>query len=286
MRRTAWRQVLPALAVGIAFVAIGIGGRLAVWFGLDFLAPQSFWRNLSAGLVSLGLVLAMTVLARRLRSIPPLPGLALAAPPREAGRLLARGFGAGALVYGLGFGTALATGGIELAWRPKGVLPVIGAAASITLTTLLNAAWEEYTFRGWPFAVCARALGGDVVAVGLGTIFAGVHVLNPGWTAVSLASVWLGGLLLGYAFLASGSILLPIGLHAGWNLSESLLTGSRFWTLTRHPDPWLSGGVDGPGASAAGLAFTALAAALAVWLARRRATLPCSYTGRTGRPSM
>jgi xanthosine utilization system XapX-like protein len=110
----------------------------------------------------------------------------------------------------------------------------------------------------------------QLVTIGTGLAFGLVHVLNPEWSAASLASVSLAGLLLGWTMVASRNLLVPIGLHVAWNLVQSLLTTRQFWEVTRAEDVWLSGGREGLEASAAGLTITGLGAAVALAVAVRR----------------
>jgi membrane protease YdiL (CAAX protease family) len=162
------------------------------------------------------------------------------------------------------FVIALATGGIEVEWRPIEFSALTGALLAALAATVLNAAWEEYTFRGWAFSVCARAFGPHTVAIGLGLAFGLAHLFNPKWTVAAIVSVALAGFLLSYAMLASRIIALPIGLHVGWNFTQSVLTSSRYWVTSRDANPWLSGGEWGLEGSAAGIVITGLGAAIAL----------------------
>jgi len=54
-------------------------------------------------------------------------------------------------------------------------------------------------------------------------LFGFAHVNNQNVTAVGIANTMLWGVLFGYAFLLSGDLWLPIGLHFGWNWTLPLL---------------------------------------------------------------
>ncbi len=83
----------------------------------------------------------------------------------------------------------------------------------------LGAAGEEMFFRGYGFQVLLRSFGPWATVVPVGIIFAMMHAANPASTPLALANTAGFGILFGYAFLRSGDLWLPIGLHFGWNLT-------------------------------------------------------------------
>ena len=81
----------------------------------------------------------------------------------------------------------------------------------------------------------------------------------------------LGALLLGFAYLRTGSLALPIGIHFGWNWAQGALLGfdvsglgQAGWLLPEllGKPQWLTGGSFGPEASV----FSVLVDATAVLL--------------------
>jgi membrane protease YdiL (CAAX protease family) len=48
-------------------------------------------------------------------------------------------------------------------------------------------------------------------------IFALLHLMNDGVTALSLANTFIAGSLFGYMFMKSGALWLSTGFHVGWN---------------------------------------------------------------------
>ena len=96
-----------------------------------------------------------------------------------------------------------------------------------TLIMLFSAPEEEILNRGALLSGVAIALGGrgktavllSALAFGLG------HLANPGASAVSAVGNMLGGLIYGYAFVMSGRLWLPIGLHFAWNLVQGPVLG-------------------------------------------------------------
>jgi len=136
---------------------------------------------------------------------------------------------------------------------------------------------EEIMSRGYPFQRLMEGAGiwvGQLVFAGL---FALMHWGNPGmhgatkaWATVNIA---LAAILLGFCYLRTKSLAMPIGLHLGWNWAQGSLLGfgvsgttdiKGAWTPVFHSKPeWLTGGAFGLEASAictlvCGLAIVAL----------------------------
>lgn len=262
---------LAALGVVVGFVVFGLAVKLLPWFGLTFLPVAA--RELVSGGVALSAVVLATWWLQRRREEWASSSLVLVARPSSSALL--RSLGAllvGGVLFGLVWALTVAFGGLQVAWKGIEAGPLLRFLFFLFFATLINAAWEEYTFRGWAFSAAVRAFGPHKVALAVGVVFGLVHLLNPHWNGLALVSISIAGWLLGYTMLAFGDILVPIGLHTGWNLAQSLLMTRQLWTHTRHESVWLSGGRHGLEASAAGLAMTALAATLAfvLFLRRRR----------------
>jgi hypothetical protein len=278
-RPPAWKVLLLALA----FVGVSLACKLVPWFGLGFLDERSIVRSGVAGLVALAATVVMTALALRWKATRPLAAPQLVLLPRfskaEIGLATKMALGGGGL-FAVTFGTALLLGGIRVSWAGMAPVAVAATVGSMLLTTILNAAWEEYAFRGWALSACVNRFGPHPVALGIGTIFGLVHLLNPNVTWMAIVSVAVAGWLIGYVMLASGNIIAAIGIHLGWNVTQSVLTTDRLWIVERSPSPWLSGGAYGLEASVPGLVITVVAAgvAAAVLVAKK------SRTESVGRP--
>jgi hypothetical protein len=116
------------------------------------------------------------------------------------------------------------------------------------------AAGEEMIFRGYAFQLLIEKLGPYATVLPAGVIFGLTHMSNPHSSALAVANTILWGILLGYAFLRSHDLWLPLGLHFGWNavlplfgvnLSGLTIDVSRYvyrWDLL----PLWSGGDYGP----------------------------------------
>ena len=85
------------------------------------------------------------------------------------------------------------------------------------ITLLFGAAGEEMVFRGYAFQLLIRKLGPFATVLPVGVLFGLAHSFNPNSTMLSTVNTSLWGILIGYAFLRSHDLWLPIGLHYGWN---------------------------------------------------------------------
>lgn len=139
---------------------------------------------------------------------------------------------------------------------------------------LFGAFGEEMLFRGYGFQVLIGPLGAYATILPVGILFGLAHRDNLNFSVLGFANTVLWGILLGYAFLRSGDLWLPIGLHFGWNwvlpLFGANLSGFTMrltgYQMRWHIGPLWSGGEYGPEASllttvAVVLLFVALAKA-------------------------
>lgn len=137
---------------------------------------------------------------------------------------------------------------------------------------------EEMSDRGYPFQRLIEGVGpgwGQLVFAG---IFALEHWGNPGMHGATRAwatlNIGLAAILLGFCYLRTRSLALPIGVHLGWNWAQGSLLGfgvsgttsfKGLWTPVFHGRPeWLTGGSFGLEASLP-LALVCGAAILLLW---------------------
>lgn len=159
--------------------------------------------------------------------------------------------------------------------------------AGVSVWILLKGAWvflavalfEEVLFRGYAFQRAIRGMGPRAAQLVFALLFCLVHLSNDGMNGatmvVALLNIFLASLMLGYCYLRSGSLALPIGVHMGWNWAQSSLgfagsgnTSKGFWTPVYHEQTstWLTGGAFGLEASVLGIVVLGLAAyGLARW---------------------
>ena len=143
----------------------------------------------------------------------------------------------------------------------------------VSLILLFGAVGEEMLFRGYAFQILVRAIGPFATILPIAVLFALAHSPNLNFTFLALVNTFLWGVILGYAFVRSGDLWLPIGLHFGWNFTMPLfgvnLSGFTMG-ITGYSEQWRigelwSGGAYGP---EGGLLTTAIAVALFFYLQR------------------
>jgi membrane protease YdiL (CAAX protease family) len=143
----------------------------------------------------------------------------------------------------------------------------------VSLILLFGAVGEEMLFRGYAFQVLVRVIGPYATILPMAVLFGLAHSPNQSFTWLALVNTTLWGVILGYAFLRSGDLWLPIGLHFGWNFTLPLfgvsLSGftmgvTGFAVRWKVGDLW-SGGAYGP---EGGLLTSAIVVALFFYLRR------------------
>jgi membrane protease YdiL (CAAX protease family) len=83
---------------------------------------------------------------------------------------------------------------------------------------------EELVFRGYIYQKIRTA--GRVRAIVITSLlFAGLHAGNTGLTAMALANIAIGGVLLALAYEWRLRLWMPIGLHLAWNLMSGPILG-------------------------------------------------------------
>lgn len=246
----------------------------AVFIGLRLLSPlllMVFGTVVAGAIGLLGTGLFANLLTMRIFDRRPLSDIGLGAR-HGSGRnfLIGSGFGAGAAALMLtapllaGTGHLITRENSTFAW--PSLLFYLAAL-------LFGAAGEEMMFRGYAFQLLVEKIGPYATVLPVGVIFGLAHTANPSVTQLGVLNTILWGILLGFAFLRSHDLWLPIGLHYGWNavlplfgvnLSGLTIEVTRYfyrWDLTSL---W-SGGDYGP---EGGLLTTIFCVALFFALAR------------------
>jgi CAAX protease family protein len=93
----------------------------------------------------------------------------------------------------------------------------------VSIILLFGAVGEEMLFRGYGFQVLVRAIGPFATILPTAVLFGLGHSYNLSFNGLALFNTILWGVLLGYAFVRSGDLWLPIGLHFGWNWTLPVL---------------------------------------------------------------
>jgi membrane protease YdiL (CAAX protease family) len=144
-------------------------------------------------------------------------------------------------------------GDVQFTMRPS--VRGFVAVGLLALLIAVAAMKEEVAFRGYPFQRLVEA-GGPRWGPWLGifvlsVLFGLVHWNNPSRTVASTANTVVIGALLALAYLRTGAIWLPFGIHFGWNFMRGVVFGLAVSGITdfavlvqgRAQGPvWLTGG--------------------------------------------
>jgi membrane protease YdiL (CAAX protease family) len=171
--------------------------------------------------------------------------------PTELGRAgavreFAFGLLVGAALFVTTIGIIAALGGYSVEGRQSvntlGVPFLAAATAAFT---------EELLARGIVFRIVQEWLGTWTALVLSSALFGLAHAGNPNATAWSTVAIAIeAGTMLGAAFLSTGRLWLPMGIHAAWNFVQGgvfgvAVSGGTSDGLLRgrmHGPPWLTGG--------------------------------------------
>jgi len=128
---------------------------------------------------------------------------------------------------------------------PSPAGPAPWTTVVFTIAVLLaGSAGEEILFHGYGFQTLLGAWGPFTTVLTVGAVFGALHGSNPHFTGLALVNTAGFGALFGWAFLRSGGLWMPIGLHFGWNFTLPLfgvnLSGLRI-KLTGYEVTWTAG---------------------------------------------
>ncbi|XOV79666.1 MAG: lysostaphin resistance A-like protein [Aestuariibacter sp.] len=142
---------------------------------------------------------------------------------------------------------------------------------------LCAAIMEELLFRGFIFQRLIEGVGVWPAQLGLALLFAIGHWSNPDMEGATLIwaslDIGLGAILWGLAFIRTGSLALPIGMHLGWNWAQGNIFGfavsgheHQGWLqpILQDSPAWLTGSTFGPEASVVAV-IVDLAAIIVLW---------------------
>jgi membrane protease YdiL (CAAX protease family) len=92
----------------------------------------------------------------------------------------------------------------------------------IAIVLLFGAAGEEMLFHGYAFQLLIRSMGAFATILPAAVLFGLAHLGNENANLMGVLNTMLWGVLLGYAYMRTRALWLPIGLHYGWNLALPL----------------------------------------------------------------
>ena len=267
--RSGWKVAgFIAIYMGLLFLVFSALHHLGLDHGLGGEGARAVW--VSAGLGAAATWICLAAERRPFTSIGLVPGR----------RWLLEFLAGSAIGFLLMIVTALivhGSGGFHWVRNPAIGAHQLLAAAWLYLAVAFN---EEILSRGYAFQRLVQGIGPWGGQIIFALLFAYLHWGNPGMHGSTKAwatlNIGLAALLLGLAWIRTGSLALPIGIHLGWNWTQGSLLGfgvsgttgtPGLWSPVFHGRPeWLTGGAFGLEASLpCALVCGAAILALALW---------------------
>ena len=91
----------------------------------------------------------------------------------------------------------------------------------------LTSSTEELIFRGIFFQAIQQRFGSASAIFWTSIIFGLLHLFNPSFDFLSLLNTILAGVLLGFLYIKSSSLIVPISFHFFWNFGQSFIINSN-----------------------------------------------------------
>ncbi len=132
-----------------------------------------------------------------------------------ARRTLFAGAGMGAIAAAAVILLPVFFGFASLEWKSS---PQWASLLFVSVVLIFGAFGEELLFRGYGFQALVKTFGPFSTLLPISIVFGLMHAGNPSATLLGIVNTVLWGVLLGFAYVRTGSLWLPIGLHYGWNL--------------------------------------------------------------------
>ena len=157
------------------------------------------------------------------------------------------------------------------------------AMMASTLGMTLAAAGEEIMMRGYVLQELMSKFStatSVIVSSLLFTVLHGAQLVQSDMAAVGALNIFLASVLLSLAYLATRTLWLPIGIHAGWNVMQGPVLGinvsgtdmaTSWQPVTLSGPDMMTGGAFGLEASVLGLIGPTLGIAM-MFAMRRRST--------------
>ena len=156
---------------------------------------------------------------------------------------------------------------------------------------IIVAWWEELVWRGVILQYLIKGVGLIWAVVISSALFGLIHAGNPDATVLSTLLIALITPQLIYAYLKTGQLWLPIGLHLGWNFFQASVFG---FASSGNVSPslimqkplaadWLSGGSFGAEGSIIMIPFTIASFFLIHWWVGQTRAPGQGFWGMIGR---
>nr|WP_233265102.1 CPBP family intramembrane glutamic endopeptidase [Halomarina oriensis] len=112
-----------------------------------------------------------------------------------------------------------------------GVPDLVGWFGTLVLFLVVGF-YEELFVRGWlltnvaeGFAWLGERLATAIAVFASAAVFGVLHLANPNATLASTLGITAAGVFLGWAFVRTASLALPVGVHVTWNFAQGSVFG-------------------------------------------------------------
>lgn len=139
---------------------------------------------------------------------------------------LITGVGIGLVNFGAVFLALLAFNWISVEWTGVRIADAEVFALYLAIF-LVFAAFEELINRGYLFQAFCEGVGVWAAAIIVSVIFSLVHIINPAFSILAGAFLFIHGLLYTVVYLKTRSLWTPIGLHMAWNFAQGPVAGMK-----------------------------------------------------------
>lgn len=267
----AW--LIIAVTAGIVMAVFSLGNRIdptQLGTSLSFLSAVYLPLSAVTVLITWGFV---TYVDRR-----PIETLGFAFQGSWLAELLlglSLGFGLPVLIFIVCYvmGWTQVTGSL-FASAPSRIFTILLQTLALMIAVAVN---EETIVRGYILQSLKLQYGGPAALVISSILFGLAHLGNPGALFTAFIGTFLAGMALGYAYLITKRLWLPIALHFSWNFTLGPVLGFPVsgidlpgWIQQRVTGPALwTGGKFGPEAGIMGLAVWIIAIPVIIWFVRR-----------------
>ena len=231
-------------------------------------------------LIAMPAILLSTFIARRIFDRRSFVSLGLSMN-RQAALDLLIGFLISGVMMGLIYITQWGLGWLRFeafVWQTAPLDHWLPAISSGLLIFLAVGFYEELLSRGYHLQNLEEGLSLPWALFLSSGVFALLHMANPHASMYSVLGLLASGLYLGFAYLRTRQLWLPIGLHIGWNFFEGNIFGfavsgmatTRLLQHTIAGPELITGGAFGPEAGLILLPALALGAGIILWYTQLR----------------
>jgi membrane protease YdiL (CAAX protease family) len=216
--RAGWRILIQFISLFIIVIFIGFLAQFLIQFGLN------------EYLGSIIVVFAITTsvfMGRRFLDRRSFVSLGLKLDTWTILDLFA-GFAIGGMMIGLIFYLEKTLGWLTIDGYALQNFPLeeIRGAAIAALITFIFVGWqEELVTRGYILQNLIEGLNVFWAVIISSILFGLMHFANPNSSINGAVGIFLIGIFLSYAYLATRQLWLPVGLHIGWNFFEGTIFG-------------------------------------------------------------